>query len=375
MTPKILASIFIIICWSLLPAFGQVAKTPEKSIEAEVEAIRAEFELPAVAAAVVRTDGSVYTGATGVRIYGKPARVTTLDKFHVGSVGKSMTATMIATLVEQGKLKWTSTVGEIFRASKGIHPSLVNVTLEQLLTHRGGIPPFEEEEEPVWKALPKLTGTPSQIRRRFAEILLRAGAASPVGEHVYSNAGYCIAAVMAEIVTGKPWETLMRERLFTPAGMKSAGFGWPAKSDPNQPWGHQEDDKLKFVPQTPNGEYQLTAFTGPAGDMNMNIVDYAQYALLHLQGLRGTPRLLKSETFAKLHQPIGEYSLGWNRQILRGLAADTHSGSAGTFYAGILMIPEKDIAIVIFINDAGTRSNTARNKLFSLLLKKFGAID
>ena len=344
-------------------------------ISGDVESIRKEFGLPGIAAAVVLTDGTIVKAVAGARIAGKSDAVTFEDNFHLGSVGKSMTATMIATLVEDGELRWNTTVADVFKViGAKIHPSLRAVTLEQLLSHRGGIPPFEDEKESVWLALPKLKGTSTEVRYAFTEWILARGAASPVGEHLYSNAGYCIAAAMAERVTGQSWETLMKERLFKRADLKSGGHGWPANGRADQPWGHREKDGV-FEPHAPNDDYQLEPFIDPAGDIYLNIGDYAKYALLHLRGLRGKPAVLKAETFKKLHEPIGDYALGWNRQMVRDLPASTHSGSAGTFYAGIMVYFEKDIAIVIQINASGGKVNTARNKLYGVLLKKFGAIS
>ena len=74
-----------------------------------------------------------------------------------------------------------------------------------------GIQPFEKAEER--EQLPKFTGNPAKIRKAFAEWILRRGAASPVGEHVYSNAGYGLAAAMVERAAGKSWEKLMRQLL------------------------------------------------------------------------------------------------------------------------------------------------------------------
>ena len=68
-----------------------------------LEQLRQEFELPAIAAAVTRMEETIAASATGVRIMGKRAKVTVEDRFHIGSVTKPMTATMIATLVEDSK--------------------------------------------------------------------------------------------------------------------------------------------------------------------------------------------------------------------------------------------------------------------------------
>jgi D-alanyl-D-alanine carboxypeptidase len=337
-----------------------------------LEEMGRQYNLPAIAAAVVRADNIVTGGAAGVRIIGSPVQVTVEDRFHIGSVTKPMTATMIATLVEAGTLSWSTTPADVFPELRDhIHPSLRAINLEQLLTHRAGLPPLEEDEEIA--QLPKFTGNPAPIRRSFAEWLLRREVASPVGEHIYSNAGYGLAAAMSERATGNSWESLMWRQLFEPLNMNSAGFGWPAQAHANEPWGHHEGE-AGFVPHSPADQYQLAPFIAPAGDVHLNIIDCARFAQLHLAGLNGSPILLKAAMFEKLHQPHGEYALGWNAQQIQGSRASTHSGSAGTFYAGMIVYPQKDIAVVIAINAAGKKVEEARNKLFSLLLRKYGAI-
>jgi CubicO group peptidase (beta-lactamase class C family) len=283
-----------------------------------------------------------------------------------------MTATLMAVLVDQGALAWSVTPSVLFSEWKSsIHPSLRNITLEQLLSHRAGIQPFEEDDEV--DAVPLWTGNPMEMRRFFAEWILARGAASPVGKYVYSNAGYGLAAAFAERATGQAWESLMQARLFQPLGMTSAGFGRPSRKHPNQPWGHYERDE-GYEPQSPRDGYPLSPFIAPAGDVHMSVMDLAHFARVHLAGLRGESSLVGAATFEKLHQPIGEYALGWNAQTIEGLPASTHSGSAGTFYAGVIVYPPKNIAIVVAINASGPRVEQARNRLFSVLLRRFGAI-
>src|SRR4051812_24042844 len=82
------------------------------SIDALLEPIRAKSNLPALAAAVVRSNVIIAAGAVGVRKFGAPEKVTLEDKFHIGSCTKSMTATLAAMLVSEGKISWTTTIGE-----------------------------------------------------------------------------------------------------------------------------------------------------------------------------------------------------------------------------------------------------------------------
>src|SRR6266536_3313641 len=75
-----------------------------------------------MAAAVLRGERIIAQGAAGVRKRGTAERITLDDRFHLGSCGKAMTATLVAMFVEEGKLNWTTTLGELY-AVKPMHPA------------------------------------------------------------------------------------------------------------------------------------------------------------------------------------------------------------------------------------------------------------
>ena len=78
-------------------------------------------------------------GVAGVRKKGTAERITLDDRFHLGSCTKAMTATLVAMLVEEGKLNWTTTLGELFADTPGAWASpWEKVTLRQVLAHRSG---------------------------------------------------------------------------------------------------------------------------------------------------------------------------------------------------------------------------------------------
>jgi len=322
---------------------GQLAGK-QADFEIVLERVRSEHAVPALAAAFVR-GGEITAGAVGLGRIDRTDRVKRDDRFHVGSVSKPISATVIATLVEDGLLRWDTTVAEVLGGSSvTIRDEYRRVTLEQLLSHRAGILPWEEDEE-IARA-PKTTGTPAQQRRAAALWLLRQPpVAKPGTEHVYSNAGYLVAASMAEEKTGAAWEDLVQERLANPLELKTLGVGWPARTDPAQPWGHQADHG-GFLPHPPDDPYQLGPWLVPAGDLHMSITDLARFARLHLERLMGKPALLKPETFQKLHRPFGDYALGWNVKE----TADHHLGGAGTFIAAIWVSVPRKVAIVMASN-------------------------
>lgn len=126
---KIFLVLFLTVFWVVLVKAQPVAE----DITHVLEKLRREYNLPAISAAVVSTDKVLASGATGIRIVGKPDRVTVNDRFHVGSLTKPMTATMIAALVEKGKISWNTTPTDVFPELKDrIHPSLRAITIEQL---------------------------------------------------------------------------------------------------------------------------------------------------------------------------------------------------------------------------------------------------
>ena len=305
--------------------------------------------LPGIAGAIIRSD-SIETAVAGVRRLGFSSVIRIDDRFHLGSNTKAMTATLIARLVEEGRLTWESTPSSVFpELADSIRPEYRDITLTQLLSHRAGIPPFTEVTE--FLALPDFIGTPMQQRRAFTAWLLHRPPATAPGQFLYSNAGYGIAGAMAERAAGESWESMLNSRLFVPLGIHGE-IGWPAAADSNQPWGHWEESG-KLTPHNPHDEYQLPAIIAPAGDVNMAITDYARFVQLHLRGLEGRPELLSSASFTRMHTPNGDYALGWVVQLIDGVKSSAHEGSAGTFYAIVVVQPTRDLAVVVLTN-AGT---------------------
>ena len=93
-----------------------------------------------MAAAVLRGERIIAQGAAGVRKRGTAERITLNDRFRLGSCTKAMTATLVAMLIEEGRLNWTTTLGEVFADTvKPMHPAWEKVTVRQVLAHRSGL--------------------------------------------------------------------------------------------------------------------------------------------------------------------------------------------------------------------------------------------
>lgn len=317
---------------------------------------RAQHDVPALGAAVLVDGSLVALGVTGLRRIGHEQVVTVDDLWHLGSCTKAMTATLLARQVEAGQLAWTSTVAETMPdlAAK-MHADARAITVAQLLQHRAGLPAKPPDE--LWRELFRFAGSDAEARTEVALALLGAAPAAAPGErYLYSNAGYMLAGAISERVGGAPWQAAMRERLFAPLGITTAGFGPPGSKDgTTQPWGHRPSAKGP-VPVFADNPPSL----GPAGTAHMTLRDWAKFAALHLGVVpEGAEPVLRPESLAALHTPPpgADYALGWivtERPWAKGRVL-THSGSNTMWFCTAWLAPEAKFAVLVVCNqgDAG----------------------
>jgi len=374
MTKIILVGIVMTMLGAMIFVRARDAKTPAMeesgSVSQTLEAIRKKHDLPALAVVVVKDGQICRRAAVGVRKSGDDTLVTTNDLFHIGSCTKSMTATLTAMLIEEGKLKWDTTVAEVFPELRGkMDRQYEAVTIEQLLHHRGGVPGAPPAA--AWAEAWKETGTPTQQRRNFIEAVLAAPPeAAPGTKMIYSNQGYAIVGAMLEKITGTNYESLITEKLFKPLHMDSAGFGPPGPNGTTeQPWGHTKKLFLTMPVQADNPP----AIT-PAGRVHCSLDDLARFVMLHLQR-NATNSLLKPETLARLHAPGegGDYACGWV-VVKRGWAdgaALMHNGSNTFWYVVMWLAPEKNFAVIAATNIAGPDAETGCDDAASAMIHQW----
>jgi CubicO group peptidase (beta-lactamase class C family) len=306
-----------------------------KNLDDLLTQIRADAEAPALAAAIVQNGKISEQAVVGVREQGKTERAEPNDRWHLGSVTKPMTSTLVALLIEQGRLRWNSTLAELLPDVK-MRPEYKGVTIEQLMQHRSGLPQDMNFTAATVERITKNATTPTALRGAYiADMLQRDPVGEPGERFGYSNAGYSLLGHIAERTAGKPYEQLMKERLFLPLGMKTAVVGESGAK--GQPQGHRRAPEGLRVA---NFTGKLPTMTAPAGSVLCSIGDFARFAAFHLDGLRGKDGLLKAETVRRLHAspavPPGreKYACGWEIVWEEGPEPfHGHGGSNGTFRA------------------------------------------
>ncbi len=354
------------------PAAAEGEPRESREVADLLEPIRKKHNLPALAAAIVTPAGTQRVAAVGDRVFGKGPRVAVDDKFHLGSNTKSMTATLLATFVEEGKLAWDTPLAQALPELAGVmHADYRDVTIEHLLAHRAG---FSGETEAPGMSLADMHGLTSPLpEQRLAYlrlILAEPPAYRPGTKSQYSNRSYIVAGAIAERLGGSSWEELITGRLFRPLGMRTAGFGpmaSPGQTD--QPWPHlARDGRPVPIPGADNPK-----LVGPAGTVHASLTDWGRYVACHLRAGRGEPALLVPETFAKLHaRPRkGDYSYGWvfAERGWGGGTVLTHAGSNTMNFAVVWMAPKRDVAFLAATNVGGDEAQQACDEAVAALIQ------
>ncbi len=366
----------------LLPAaanqqkFFRLEQFSVRDLNADLAPIRSQFNAPALACAVVRSNRIVGVGVVGVRKHGVSEPVTLLDKWHHGSVTKSFTATLAGILVDEGRITWQTKLAEVFAASApAMHADWKTVTLEQLLSNRSGAP-NDLGPSGIWTQLWNHQGTPREQRRFLLEKLTAlAPSAKPGTTYIYSNAGFALGGAMLEEVMNRSWEDLLTAKLFQPLGMASAGFGVPATPrHVNQPWGHTFTGNTP-VPVEPGAAADNPPGIGPAATVHCSLLDLATYAAFHVAGELGRGRLMTPDTFRKLHTDVAGqgYALGWvvGERPWAGGRTFSHTGSNTQWYSNLWLAPDRDFAMVIVTNIGGDRAFEATDAVAGKLISLF----
>ena len=327
------------------------------------------------ASAVVRIDGEVaLTAASGLRKRSAGARVTVSDRWHIGSITKAFTATMIAKLVGSGAIDFTAAPGDVLNEADSTHPQWSEVTLAQLLTNSGGAPVRIPVRLMRWSKT--IEETLARRREAVRWFLSRPPESPPGFRYRYSNAGYLIAAHMAEVVTGLSWEQLISEHIIGPLILRTAGFGAPRGSeDLDEPWGHFSlfGWKRPIRPRVRGSDNP--PLLGPAGTLHMTLDDLSLFGWEHIRGLQGQSELFPQRLFQLLHTPPElkepaecRYAFGWIRQdkldaVENGMVS-WHDGSNALWYSLLVLDVARNAVVAFGCNDGSLAKDSEFLKEF-----------
>lgn len=309
-------------------------------------------KVPALAVLEMRNYAVVQEAVRGVRRNDGPDPALLDDVWATGSDGKPMTAALIAKLVDRGVLSWDAPLAKMLPDhAKSMRPEYRTVTLTQLLSHRSGLAQDTNDLKFFARFFTDTRSLPKQRSAYIAQVLTEVHEIAPGTAYSYSNTGFIVAAVIAEVATGTSYEELMHREIFQPLGMSSAKF---SLTHNGQPRGHR-NDKPVTAPYSQADDGNPFMFAPAGGELHLSLRDWAKFCLDQLAGNQGRGKLLTAASYrlmqtAQLGGPAG---VGWGIQnTIAGHKGPvlTHAGSDGNWYAFVMLFPESGNGAIVTAN-------------------------
>ena len=359
---------------ALLLACGGSSDTPEQVIPDKqlttsdaFAAILEQHSVPAIGGAYIEGSQVIEQFTLGSRVQGVINPILSTDRWHLGSVTKSFTSTLAAKIIELGYMDWNMRISDVFEVNE-YEQKYAQVTLEQLLSHTGGIH-GEIMDVPGW--LDYFTNNEDIIVQRNSivkELLQMSG--NSIGAFKYSNGGYVIAGAMIERVMNENWETLLTDYVLTPLGIEDIQFGAPYDGvEYSQPYGHDFLNS-SWHPVSPTDPFSDNPkVMGPAGTLSMSLDSLTLYVTAHMIGINGQSTLLAQSSFEKLHQTIPgtDYAMGW---FVDGTNI-YHPGSNTMWYAHIgIDFGSKTVGVIAMTNVGGDEGVAVTDNIVDVLLDR-----
>jgi CubicO group peptidase (beta-lactamase class C family) len=281
------------------------------------------------------------------RAYGiadsRSSRLCTLNSaFRLASVSKTFTATLILMMAQEGQLNLDDRITKFLPEL----PSTYNaVTVKHLLTHTSGIPDYEDH---VPKNMEFYVAAQNVL-----EILHSASKLNfePGARFAYSNSGYCILSVIAEVAGRKPFAALLDNHIFKPLGMhRSIAFQPYRSALKDRAYGHKRSaNGIEFSDSAPD------SFTQGDGGIYSTVDDLRRWDIA-LKGNRLLSNQMKTQAFTHTAQSAGVrsmvgYGMGWV------IADDTqdrrvmHSGHSNGFSHIFDRFVDRDQTLIILLNE------------------------
>ena len=345
-----------------------------------VKSVVAQYHLPGIAVGVIDHGKVVYTRAMGDLESGKPINADTL--FKIASNSKAMTATLLARLVQEGKLHWDDPVTKYLPSFRMYDPWVTaNMQVGDLLVHHSGLPEGAGDLM-LWPEPNHFTPEDVVQGLRYLKpaYSFRAG-------YAYDNTLYIVAGLVAAAAGAAPYPTLMRREVFQPLGMSRCQIGtWNRDQVGNIARPHILRDG-RFVEVPAGGPLVHAATMDAAGGVRCSLNDMLIWAM---NWLAPTAKQLawlsreqrQSEWTGYTPMPISRrqrawdgtlfysYGYGWRMADVDGEMTVSHTGTLSGMYSAVTLLPFRKSGYV-FLIDAD--ADDARTVLNEELIKRFTA--
>lgn len=366
----------LLLVFLLLPAFVFAQSLDEKlkEIDAYAEKVRADWNVPGFAIAIVKDDKVVFAKGYGVRELGKPDKVDENTLFAIASNSKAFTTASLAILIDEKKLNWDDKVSKYLPEFQMYNPYVTSeLTIRDLVSHHSGLDTFSGDL--LWY---ETTYNSDEILRRVRFLKPKSGFRSQFG---YQNLMFVAAGKVVERVSGKTWGEFVRERILTPLGMTRTVTTIRDLKD-NYSMPHNESGgKLRALHL---GNVDGAA---PAAGLESSVADLSKWLRLQLGRGKFEGKQIFSEQragemwsantilgvnpFPAKDAPtklFSAYGLGWFLNDYRGRKVISHGGGLDGMISQTAMMPEENLGLVVLTNSETSVNTIMQNKIFDVFL-------
>lgn len=355
----------------ILFLIGCKQPSPETPVPAEVkridtylQAVVDRQQIPGLTLAATRNDTILYARAFGVRNVTTKELMKPGNIFHWASVSKTFVATAVMQLVEKGKIKLDDKLIAYLPYFKQKDENYKNITIRQMLNHTSGIGDVEDYE---WDKPQNDDAAPERYVRSLANDPMRF---EPGKDWAYSNTAFEILGVVIATVSGMPFETYVKKNILEPLGMERTSFIYPEVPDSLRVTGHVWAAKpiLSKV-------YPYNRIHAPSSTLNSNVLEMTHYATANLhRGKYNNIQILSDSSYNLLWtnsvnlKDKPAVGISWFLDEHKGLKTVSHSGGDTGFRSFLLLVPEKNISVMVACNYELCRTGAMAYAVLDLLL-------
>jgi CubicO group peptidase (beta-lactamase class C family) len=318
------------------------------ALRTELRRLMQRHDVPGVALGIL-WNGRSHTICEGVTSIDNPLPVTADTLFQVGSVTKTITATIIMRLVERDEIDLDAPVRRYvpeFRLAD--EDAAAAVTVRHLLTHTAGWAGEYFAD----------TGWGDDAVERFVEGMARLRQRTPVGAvWSYNNGAFILAARVIEKITGLSYERAVATLLLEPLGMHDALFFPHDVMLRRFAVGHTQDDGGAAVFRP----WAMERNGNANGGLCASVLDQIRYARFHLGdgAAEDGSRILSKATLAQMRTPLvatadeglmEQVGLAWMIRTIGGLQVVSHGGMTNGQVSAFWMVPERGFAFTCLTN-------------------------
>lgn len=376
-------------CFAAVYAAGtcsaaEVGTTLEPASKAQLDRIvddaAARYDLPGIAVGVIEDGRITYIATRGETVVGSGHEVTADTVFKIASNSKAMTASVLARLVDAGKLSWEDPVTRYLPEFRMYDPWVTReMQVKDLLVHNSGLPEGGGDlmlwPEPNHFTRKDIIAGLAHIKPAYS---FRSG-------YAYDNLLYVVAGEVAASAAGIPYELLVRQEIFQPLSLDGCRVGeWRSDAGDNvaQPHARREG---RNVPVAVDDEVIPELVSAAAGGIRCSLTDMLAWARNWVAPDARALAWLSAEQRRQAWTPrtpmpvsarrrewdgtrFHAYGYGWRIADVDGMMTVSHTGTLSGMYSVMTLLPDRRSGFVVLING---EAEDARTVLNEMLLKYF----